>query len=131
MEGQEVGKPKKTRARYEVIIILIVILAGAVVAFGINRAQSKAEKGNLLISELEQIRSAVTMYKTLNKSNPPDLVSLTKMSYTFAPGEAPKNYLANIKENKKGQLIDPFGNPYKYDTKSGWVSCMTEGYSKW
>lgn len=131
MEGQEVVKSKKSRAKYEVVIILLVIIAAVVVAFGISRAQSKAEKSKLMISELEQMRAAITTYVTLNKTTPPDLVDLTKMTYSFAPGDQAKNYLSNIKVGKDGELVDPFGNPYKYDSKTGWVSSSTKGYDKW
>lgn len=130
MEGQEV-MPKKTRAKYEVVVLVVVIIAAIVVGFGIYSARNKAEKGKLMLSELEQIRSALITYKTLNKSNPTDLASLTKMTYTFAPGEAPKQYLSNIPTNSKGELVDPFGKPYKFDTAKGWVYSSTEGYANW
>lgn len=131
MEGQEVVKVKKKRAKYEVVIILLVIVAAVVIAFGISRAQSKAEKGKLLITEIEQIRAAITTYVTLNKTNPSDLASLTKMAYNFSPGEAPRTYLANVKLDDKGKIVDPFGNPYEYDSKSGRVASATKGFEKW
>ena len=131
MAEQNIVGPKKKRAKYEVIVLVVVIVAAVIVGYGVYSARAKAEKSKLMISELEQVRSAIITYKTLNKTNPPDLTSLTKMTYTFAPGERPKTYLANIPTNKKGQLIDPFGNPYKYELDNGWVYSTTANYKGW
>lgn len=131
MEGQEVVTAKKKRAKYEVIIIVLVIIAAVLVAMGISRAQSKAKDGKVMIAELSQMRAAITTYLALNKTNPPDLASLTKLKYSFAPGEAERAYLANIKVGKAGELVDPFGSPYKYDAKTGRVVSMTKGYANW
>lgn len=132
MEGQELNRPKKARKKYEVVILLVVIVAAVVVAFGIYSARGKTQRSELMMSELEQIRSSIITYKTLNKSNPPDLVSLTKMTYTFAPGEEPRPYLTkDISTNAKGELVDPFGNPYNYNEAKGWVYSSTKEYKNW
>lgn len=131
MEGQEVGSVKKSRAKYEIVIIILVILAAVVVALGISRARDKAEKGKLLLAELDQVRAAVQIYVDLNKSTPPDLASLVQKKYSFSPGETPQPYLAGATLNKEGELIDPFGNPYIYDKKTGRVSSATKDFEQW
>lgn len=131
MENQEVGKPKKSRAKYEVIILLVVIAAALVAGVSIYKMRVKADKSKLLLSELEQMRSAITTYKTLNKVLPPDLEGLVKLTYSFTSTESPKPYLPNAKLNPAGKLVDPFGNVYKYDVAKGWVSSSTTGYTDW
>lgn len=131
MAGQEVSGTKKSRAKYEVIIIVLVVIAAVIVGFSISKAQSKAEKGQLMIAELSQIRAAVATFKTLNRSNPANLQELAKLKYTFSPGEEPRTYISNIAADKEGNLIDPFGNAYTYDTKTGWVKSSTKGYENW
>lgn len=130
MENQVVQK-KGHRAKYEYLIIIIIIAAVAAVAVGIYAAQNKAAKGEILMSELEAMRLAVMTYKTLNKTNPPDLATLTKATYVFTPGENPRPFLTEVQTNAEGKIVDPFGNPYKYNRKEGWVKSTTSGYEHW
>ena len=131
MEGNEVVRTKKSRAKYEVVILLIVIVAALIAGFGIYKARSGVDKGKLLMTELEQIRSAITTYKTLNKVNPPTIEDLTKLTYSFSPNEKPRPYLSDIAVNREEKPVDPFGNPYKYDVSKGWVTSSTKGYAEW
>ncbi|PIR17789.1 MAG: hypothetical protein COV46_02770 [Deltaproteobacteria bacterium CG11_big_fil_rev_8_21_14_0_20_49_13] len=128
---EQVIQTKKPRAKFEWAIIAVVLVAAIVVAFGIYSKRDSVNKGKILISELDNIRSAVTMYKTLNKANPPTLEALTKLNYSFEPGQTGKAYLEKVTISTGGQLVDPFGNPYKYDSKNGWVISTTKGYDKW
>ena len=128
---EQLIQTKKPRAKFEWLIIAVVLVASIVIAFGIYTKRDEARKGKMLMAELANIRSAVTMYKTLNKANPPSLAALTKLNYSFEPGQAGKPYLENVKFNKGGEVVDPFGNNYKYDNKQGWVFSGTRGYDKW
>jgi len=128
---EEIVKEKKSRPRYEVVIILLVVIAALVVALGISRVQSKSERGRILISELAQLRAAITTYVALNKTNPSNIESLAEMSYSFSLSEKPRSYLDNISANQEGKLIDPFGNPYLYDAKLGRVSSSSSGFEGW
>jgi type II secretory pathway pseudopilin PulG len=111
-----------------VLIVIIVIALAFVAWFTLSSMKSKANKDTRLASELQEMRAVITMYKTLNKANPPNLEGLAKQNYSFTPGDAPKPYLPNIKPDASGKLLDPFGNPYKYDAAKGWVVSTTEGY---
>jgi type II secretory pathway pseudopilin PulG len=128
---EQVIQTKKPRAKYEWIVIAVLLAASIVIAFGIYTKRDEAKKGRLLLAELANIRSAVTMYKTLNKANPPSLEALTKLNYSFEPGQPAKPYLESIKISPKGEAVDPFGSSYKYDASSGWVASGSKGYDKW
>lgn len=129
--NEQVIQTKKPRARFEWIIIAVVLVASIVIAFGIYTKRDEARKGKMLLSELANIRSAVTMYKTLNKANPPSLAALTKLNYSFEAGQPGKPYLENVKVVNTTDVVDPFGNSYKYDNQRGWVVSGTKGYDKW
>lgn len=128
---EQVIQTKKPRAKFEWAIIAVVLVAALVVALGIYSKRDSVRKGKLLLSELNNVRAAVTMYKTLNKTNPPSLEALAKLNYSFEPGQAGKPYLEGVKINNAGKVVDPFGNPYNYDTKAGWVFSSSKGYEKW
>lgn len=128
---EQVIQTKKPRAKYEWIIIAVVLVAALVIAFGIYTKRDATKKGQILLSELSNIRSAVTMYKTLNRANPPSLEALTKLNYSFEPGQPGRPYLDKVITGKSGKIVDPFGNPYKYDNSSGWATSSSKGYDKW
>ncbi len=131
MDEQQVVQTKKPRARYEWIVIAVVLVAAVAIAFGIHSKRDSIKKAELMRLELQGIRSAVNVYKDLNKTNPPSLNDLTKQRYSFQPGDQPRPYLGNVHTSSKGDLVDPFGNPYKYDSRNGWVISATKGYEKW
>jgi len=128
---EQVVKTNKPRAKFEWVIIAVVLVAAIVVAFGIYTKRDNLGKSKLLISELEGLRSAVQMYKTMNKANPPSLTALTKLNYSFEPGQAGKPYLNSSNITEKGDVLDPFGNPYKYDNRTGWIVSTSKGFEKW
>lgn len=128
---EQVIQSKKPRAKFEWGVIVVVLVAAIVVAFGIYSKRDEVRKGKILLSELDSIRSSVTMYKTLNKANPPSLEALAKLNYSFDVGEAGKPYIEKAKYGKDGKMIDPFGNPYKYDNQTGWVASSSKNYDKW
>lgn len=122
---------KKPRAKYEWLIIVIVLVAGIGVTFGLLQARGKAQKSELLMRDLSQLRSAVALYKTVKKANPPSLDALVKETYNLAPGEAPKPFVSNLKLGRGNQMVDPFGNTYAYDLQKGWVHSTTKGFESW
>lgn len=128
---EQIVQTKKPRAKYEWAIIAVALVAAVVVAFGIYTKRDATKKGQLLMSELSSIRSAVATYKMMNKVNPPSLDALTKLNYSFEPGETAKPYLSGLKSNTKGEVLDPFGNNYKYNAQTGWVASSTKGHDKW
>ncbi len=128
---QEVIRVKKPRAKFEWIIIIVILVASLVVSFGIYRKRDEAAKGRLMIYELANIRQAVMIYLKLNRNLPPSLAALAKLKFTFEQGDQPRAYLQNIAAGPEGEFIDPFGNSYRYDARSGWVASATEGFENY
>lgn len=128
---EQIIQTKKPRARFEWVIIAVVLVASIAVVFGIYTKRDSVAKGKVMLAELANIRSAITTYKTLNKANPPSLEALAKLNYSFEPGQIGRPYLEKVNLDEKGQILDPFGNPYKYDNKTGWVVSSSRGYKRW
>lgn len=117
------------RAKYEVVIVAIVVLLAIAIAVGLYAGRSKVHNGKRMIAELSAIRSAVSLYTTTNKALPPNLEVLTKTTYDA--GGSKRAYLEKMKANAEGKLIDPFGKPYAYNMKRGLVASTSPGYGEW
>lgn len=108
-----------------------IIGATVVVAFlltGFNiRGEQKAQKEYAMIYQLKQLREAVQIYQITNKSLPPELKAALVVS---RDGKAvPIQW--SFKKDSAGNPVDPFGTPYAFNGKSGWVSSKTHGYESW
>ena len=119
----------KGRSRYEVVIVTLVVVLVMAVSIGIFARRTRADNARTLISELSTMRSGILLYKLLNRENPSSLGALISERYAVASGELP--YLDNVYRDADGEIIDPFGNGYIYETQSGWVRSSTKGYEQW
>jgi hypothetical protein len=106
------------------IIGCVALVAVGITAINIHSSK-QAEKEQTLISELRQLRSAVTLYTVSFKENPPSLAAALDAKYPFTTPAW------TVKRDAAGNLVDPFGGVYSYDKTSGWVSATTSGYEKW
>lgn len=113
-----------SRKVWYIIIGCVVVIALGITAFSIHKAKN-SEKEQTLISELKQLRSAVSLYQVSFKEYPTSLPASLDAKYPFA---APKWTVAR---DAGGNPLDPFGGPYNYDKTSGWVHSSTSGYEKW
>ena len=132
MDQQPIGMGKKKRARYEWLVMLLVIAVASAIGMGVYNKRAAVEKADLLQNQLSQLRTAVTVYKTLNKANPPALSSLVNETLNFSdPAAQPQPYVTNMHVDNAGNIVDPFGHEYQYDAATGWVASTTEGYQNW
>jgi type II secretory pathway pseudopilin PulG len=111
------------------VCILLSILIGTVIPYYQKLAYDAREVA--LQSSLMNLRKAIELYTILQGKYPPDLKSLVNRKYvipvrddTFFSGE----YLRDQVTDAEGNLLDPFGSRYRYDSKKGKVSSLTEGY---
>lgn len=116
----------KYRPKAERVFLLIVLLLSVFVSMGIYSYNDKVSKGKVLKSELESMRTAITLYKTVKRNNPTGLTELLRENIgTGIP------LLRKFSVDEKGQIVDPFGSPYFYDKKNAWVYSSSEGYKNW
>lgn len=114
------------------VCILVSILIGTVIPY-YQRLEKKAREAALQTG-LANLRKGVELYHLLQGEFPTDLKRLVHARYvipvredTFFSGE----YLRDQAVDDEGNLLDPFGNRYRYDPKNRTVSSGTEGYEDW
>lgn len=114
------------------VCILVSILIGTVIPY-YQRLEREAREAALQTG-LANIRKGIELYHLLQGELPINLRRLVHARYvipiredTFFSGE----YLRNQAVDEEGNLLDPFGNRYRYDPKKGAVASETEGYENW
>lgn len=117
------------RSAYEIVLVIVVVVLSVALGIGLYSGRDKVARSKVLIQELAMIRSAVTQFKLVNKKMPESLEELA--SATYAAGGDKRGYLSGVARSKDGAIVDPFGNPYRYDSKRGWVDSTTEGFERW
>jgi len=116
--------------------LLICIGVGIMIGilFPYYHTYVKSSREAALQAGLANIRMSIEVYRTLQGHNPANLRSLVHERYllpvredTFFSAE----YLRGQGEDREGNLLDPFGSPYRYDSNRGAVTSGTSGYEKW
>lgn len=119
-------------ARAMQTVALIALAAAAlfsvVVLLGIERDINREV---VMRYQLQALRTTVELFRVIEGRNPAELGELLSGAYTFPGEHAPHRYLEGMPQNGSGELVDPFGHPYQYNPKSGWVSSMTCGFLEW
>jgi type II secretory pathway pseudopilin PulG len=117
------------RSPFEILVVVVVVALTIVLGASLYAGRTKIEKSNMLINEMSALRSSLLLYKIVNHKNAPDLAMLTSTEY--AMGGVSRPYIERLPLDKQGKIVDPFGNPYLYDARSGWVSSTTHGCERW
>lgn len=114
------------------VCILVGILIGIVIPY-YQKVQQNA-KEIALRAGLGNIRKGIELYAALQGHYPSDLKALVHTRYvipvredTFFSGE----YLREQAVDIEGNLLDPFGQHYRYDPKSGTVTAGADEYQSW
>lgn len=120
----------RTRPKSERILLSVVLILSILMSVGIYSYRDKIVKGRVLMQELFILRTAVTIYRTVNGFYPAELKTLFQQTYKLSDGRE-RQYLSGIKLDDKKGLLDPFGVHYMYDIKNGWVYSATKGFNNW
>jgi len=121
--------PGKKRSVFEIVLISVVVALALALGVGLYSGRSKVKKSQLLIQELSMLRSSVSLYNMINRHLPANLEGLVDSTYQVNSLSRP--YVEFVHRSGDGKIIDPFGNPYSYDSRSGWVCSTTSNYSRW
>jgi type II secretory pathway pseudopilin PulG len=119
----------KKRSSCEFAVVFIIVCLSVALAVSLYAERSKIQKGNLLIQELSTLRSGIQIYRLTTGENPASLQALATSTYDVDSIKKP--YLEDFPQDKSGNLVDPFGNPYIYDPKKAWVKSQTKGFENW
>ena len=124
----------------ETLLTLFVMSVLAVVLISrYERLTSEAQEAALRTG-LVNIRQSIELFKMLNNRNPEDINELLE-NEVMLPARIGKEgptgsifvhkYLMLQATDAKGNIIDPFGNPFSYDAWRGEVKSTTKGYEAW
>lgn len=117
---------KKLRLSRTTIVICIVILVA--IGFSVTNLyfSYRVIQEETLIFQLKQLRTGVQIALKLEGRLPKSLANVVDMPFRVGARVEWK-----IKRDVTGKLLDPFGNPFAYDSVTGWVSSPTAGYESW
>lgn len=115
-----------TKTHWYGIIAGALVLAMGFAGVNIYNAR-KAEKEKAMIFQLKQLRTAVQIFEMTQKAKPGELTAA--MVVSVGGKGVPIQW--TMTKDSKGAPLDPFGKPYQYDKKTGWVSSGSKGYESW
>lgn len=113
------------RKRWYSVIVVAIVVALAFTGISIQMAR-KSEKEKTLIYQLQQLRQTVQIYVQVNHQRPSSLVVALGAQYSFG-----HPFQWKFERSALGIPMDPFGNPFQYNSNSGWVRSATAGYENW
>jgi len=121
------------------VIFLVGLLKGVVV-LKYHRIAHHAKEAALK-SGLSNIRMSISLFKMLNGRYPQSLRERIEKK-VMLPARVgsdtyrgtiflKEKYLMEIAEDKQGNVVDAFDNPFVYDALKGEVRTSTKGYENW
>lgn len=115
--------------------LLITSLVGIILVIAVSNFLSSVRltREAALRIELSNIRTAITLYITLNRRYPASLKDMVREGYTMPTGSGliKYKYIEGMTVDKDGNLLDTFGTPFTYESRTGWVKSSTKGYESW
>lgn len=115
--------------------LFVCIIIGILIGFAwpyYLRLEREAKEVTLRTG-LVNIRSGIVLYQALEQHYPADLRSLVHRKYLLPVRDEiiSGEYLLAQAVDGEGNLLDPFGNRYRYNSVSGHVVSSTKGYESW
>lgn len=125
------GLKSTNRGKIEKVILLIVFLGALVFVAVTYMRECKVAKEKALYSQLAAMRQGIGLYGVLEKSFPKSLIELAYATYRMPGDSMNRKYVEMVQVGKDGKIVDPFGTPYYYDPKTGWINSATPGFKDW
>lgn len=121
--------------------VLSLCLIGALVLVVVPRYQrvTREARETALKAELKNIRFTIRLFRQLNGRYPDSLREMMEKKL-LQPGRTGDEYGGSVFDDRyllpnavdgQGNVIDVFGNPYRYDAEQGSVASTSEGYDGW
>lgn len=128
-------KPYGQAGRTSFENLLIISLVGILLVTAISNflTSVRLARETALRIELSNIRTSIILYLTLNRRYPASLKDMVTDKYTLPTGNnvVKYKYIEGMAVDNDGNPLDPFGAPFNYDRKTGWVKSSTTGYESW
>lgn len=111
--------------------LLVGMIYVAVLYYGKVADQARMK---VLESDMRNMRLGISLYLYKNGTVPKDIRDLEKrdvIEYTAGGELIRREYVKLITKDEEGYPVDPFGNRYRYEPKTGMVHPTTPGYENW
>ncbi len=130
----------------DTLVVCTIVGLLIVVFFSYEERLVQEAKEVALRSGLQNIRTSINLYRAYHGNSNPESLKILVEAKVLAPNRAgeqsaapyliqtsllEKVYLDAYAVDEEGYPIDPFGNRYNYDPKSGDVASRTSGYETW
>ncbi len=119
----------KKRPLWEKIVVLSVFSLIMSIGFVFFKEDTKSKNEQELLYQLKTLRAGMQIHLKIYNEKPRNLSMLLQKLRDGS--SAVKLDWKGFKVTSKGQLLDPFNNPYEYDRETGWVRSSTRGYHEW
>lgn len=125
----EMKQPR--RSVWENVLLVVVFLA--ILGFLAHSyfLEQKVYKQKALQYQLIIMRQGIMMFNMVERRYPTSLIELAASTYRLPGEKVNRRYVERFPIDKDGGILDPFGSPYTYDAKMGWVRSSTPGYEYW
>jgi len=127
-------RDKKGRSLWENLVlgaIMVVLIYVAVLYY--RKVDDKARM-MVLESDMRNLRLGITLYLYKNGTVPEDIRDLEKkdvIEYTAGGELIKQEYVKLVTKDEENYPLDPFGNRYCYNPKTGMIHPTTPGYENW
>lgn len=113
--------------------VLLVVVFLAILGFLVHSyfLEQKVYKQKTLHYQLIIMRQGIMMFNLVERRYPKSLMELAASTYRLPGEKVNRRYVERFPIDKDGRVLDPFGDPYTYDSKMGWVRSSTPGYEYW
>lgn len=125
------GLSEKNRGSLEKFILLVIFVAALIFVGSTYMKERTVTKERTLYYQLEMMRQGINTFQLIQKRLPSNLIELASSVYKLPGSELKNRYVEIVKVDGDGKVVDPFGNPYDYDPKVGWVKCASSKYVNW
>jgi len=123
------------RTLLESLLVLIMVAFFLLIAVEKFWTSAYMAREAALNIELANIRRAVNLYIITKGKLPESLKQLVKEQIVIPKHDVLVRmewpYIQNMSLDNEGYPLDPFGNRFVYDAKSGKVKSGTKGYEMW
>lgn len=119
------------RALWEWLVFVVILVVAAGLIGLTYSTQQKLIKEKGLSSQLQVLRMGEMLYTSVNNAKPAGLKELVEGTFVLPGDTLERHYIEPPPELLNGNPVDPFGNPYSYDSAKGWIKSTTPGYELW
>ena len=118
------------RSIERIIFVIVALLTVGMMVSSI-RFERRMTNQKLLFYQLQALRTSANLFRAIERHEPTSLKELFESDFEFPDESVRRRFVDFPFVTKDGQFLDPFGHPYEYSDKTGWIRSSTPGYEFW